>query len=288
MPVPESVVDQAEAQNEGYFGYLARPRTSGQVQEVWNEAAPESAVYTTAACDDCTYKVRTREFMVTVLELPRGEEIDTLDIGDGSGFNVERRGARRLVVRPVGHGYDTSLVVYGRSGAVYPFYLRAEGFNSHNVPDLVVKIDGSVTIGDTSLTPTGFRSPASSGGVIVPPMSEAMAGLTATSPTTPDDDFVADASFDPNALRGWGDYSLWGDDELRPEAIFRDDHFTYIRFGERWKDVELPTAYVVVDDIDELVNTRVQGQTYIIESTRDLITLKSGKSYLCIKYEGDA
>ena len=45
--------------------------------------------------------------------------------------------------------------------------------------------------------------------------------------------------------------------------------------------------YVVVDEIDELVNTRVQGQTYIIESTRPLITLKSGQSYLCIKYTGE-
>ena len=116
----------------------------------------------------------------------------------------------------------------------------------------------------------------------------AIAGLSETNPGTPDGDFVAQSPFDPNALRGWGEYDLWGDETLRPETVFRDDHFTYIRFGKRWKDVELPTAYVVVDGIDELVNTRVQGETYIIESTRPLITLKSGQSYLCIEYTGDA
>ena len=32
--------------------------------------------------------------------------------------------------------------------------------------------------------------------------------------------------FDPSTLRGWGQYGLWGDDDLRPETVFRDDHFT--------------------------------------------------------------
>jgi ComB9 competence protein len=50
--------------------------------------------------------------------------------------------------------------------------------------------------------------------------------------------------------------------------------------------VELPTAYVVVDGIDELVNTRVQGTTFIVESTHRLITLKSGQSFMCIQYKG--
>ena len=55
------------------------------------------------------------------------------------------------------------------------------------------------------------------------------------------------------------------------------------RRGGRGK---LPTAYVVVDGIDELVNTRVRGSTYIVESTQRLISLKSGKKYLCIRYTG--
>ncbi|WP_413208535.1 TrbG/VirB9 family P-type conjugative transfer protein [Rhodospirillum sp. A1_3_36] len=88
-------------------------------------------------------------------------------------------------------------------------------------------------------------------------------------------------------MRGWGDYSLWGSDNtLKPRTVYRDDYFTYIKFGDRWKDIELPTAYVVVDEIDELVNTRVDGDTFIVESTRPLITLKSGASYLCIRYDG--
>ncbi len=118
-------------------------------------------------------------------------------------------------------------------------------------------------------------------------IAEAINGLKETNPTTKGKDFVEEATFDPNALRGWGKYKLWGSEELKPETVFRDDQFTYIKFGDKWKNIELPTAYVVVDKIDELVNTRIQGQTFIVESTRKLITLKSGKSFLCIEYPGD-
>ncbi|WP_142850707.1 TrbG/VirB9 family P-type conjugative transfer protein [Telmatospirillum sp. J64-1] len=300
MPVPDSVVNQARDQAEGMFGPLARPRTSGQIQEVWDASLAQDSVYETDMCGSCTYKIRTREHMVTLVELPRGEVIEAVDLGDKSGFSVRTRGERRLVVQPVGHGYDTSLVVYGKSGAVYSFYMRAEGFNSENIPDLLVRIQGSVLIdkdpavagimvndrgnvGEADPAPELPPMPVSFSGSV----EKAIAGLKETNPGTPEGDFVAEAKFDPNALRGWGQYKLWGsDNSLRPETVFRDDYVTYIRFGEKWKDIELPTAYVVVDGIDEVVNTRVEGQTYIIESTRPLITLKSGNSYLCIEYEG--
>lgn len=283
-PPPDSVLEQAEQQQEGIYGHLVRPRTAGQIQRVWDKAGQDIAAYTTAACSGCTYKVRVREWMVTVIELPRGESIDTIDLGDTRGFQVARRGGHRLAVRPVGHGYDTNMVVYGKSGAVYPFYLRAEGFNSTSAPDLLVRIDGMVPGPAGEMTVADTR-PADG------PATIQLASLSSTLPGIPPvpapKDFVREVPFDPSKLRGWGEYRLSGsDDSLKPETVFRDDYFTYIRFGDRWKEIELPTAYVVVDDVDELVNTRVVGETYIIESTRPRITLKSGKSWLCITHEG--
>ncbi|MEQ8664843.1 MAG: TrbG/VirB9 family P-type conjugative transfer protein [Rhodospirillales bacterium] len=295
MPVPASVVEQTRDQLEGDYGNLKRPRTSGQIQRAWDKSEDDAAVYVTAMCESCTYKVRLREYMVSVLELPRGEVIDAVDLGDKTGFSVRQRGPRRLALRAVGHGYDTNMLVYGRSGHVYPVYLRAEGFNSENVPDVVVRIEGSVMLDDDPDVSGLGHDDDERKATALPPMdtpfpgeaTDALQGLTETNPGTPAGDFVAEAAFDPDALRGWGEYELSGSDELRPETVFRDDRFTYVKFGKRWNDVELPTAYVVVDGIDELVNTRVQGETYIIESTRPLITLKSGMSYLCIKYPGD-
>jgi hypothetical protein len=471
MPVPDSVVKQAKDQAEGRFGPMVRPRTSGQIQDAWDYAEKSDGVYVTDVCETCTYRVRTREYLVTLIELPAGEEITRIDVGDPRSWSVNKRDERRIAIRPASYGYDTSMIVYGGSGHVYPFYLRAEGVNSINMPDLLVRLKGSVTTKDdmtvamlrpqqrmrygsgmqrTALQneagiilpdpvtgkyqdiqeipldnqgnpiqltgpdgtplkgdyqprvtgyyqgrpiienmPTGTAdAPGStshpdlvagrfdSDGNLVAPLnydgtlpvyaddagqtgagslagknvsgsgatitrtqngtitstgrtytnqpvksgsgetnapsnkSSALNGdspntsnqndsannkelaaavhdLGDTDPGTPADDFIADAGFDPNKLRGWGDYDLWGDDELRPVTVFRDDYFTYIRFGDRWKDLELPTAYVVVDGVDELVNTRIQGHTYIIESTQRLISLKSGMKFLCIEYEGD-
>jgi ComB9 competence protein len=299
-PVADSVVAQAEDHAEGLFPVMSRAAVGGQIQEAWDDTDNETGVFSYALCETCTYKVRVREHMVTVLELPEGEIIDRADVGDGGTFDVKPRGPRRLAIKPRGFGIDTSLLVYGMSGNIYPFYLRAESFNSVNVPDLIVRITGQVTIEDMEVAGIhlikGRLDPLSG----LPAMmedpttdskSEAVAGLETPDPDRKANDFVQEAKFDPNALRGWGEYKLWagGPDgkTMEPETVFRDDHFTYIRFGARWKNLELPTAYVVVDDIDELVNTRIQGQTFIVESTRNLITLKSGLSYLCIKFEGD-
>lgn len=300
-PVPSSVVNQAEAQAQGQFTAMDRASVGGQVQTAWDNAEETAGVFRYPFCGTCTYKVRLREHMVTVIELPEGETIEKADVGDGKSFDVQQRGPRRLAVKPKGYGIDTNLMIYGVSGTVYPIYLRAESFNSVNVSDLMVRIEGAVSSQEievaaiTTHVPVGADSAQADPVDGIPPLtvdekSAVVDGLNTPDPNRAEGDFVQEAPFDPDKLRGWGDYKLWAggpDGEgLRPETVFRDDHFTYIRFGDKWKDVELPTAYVVVDGVDELVNTRVQGRTYIIESTHKLITLKSGKSFMCIEYGG--
>ncbi|GAB3129057.1 hypothetical protein GCM10027256_32650 [Novispirillum itersonii subsp. nipponicum] len=296
MPPPASVIMQANNQQEGVYGYLERPRSAGQIQQIWDDASQKAGIYTVDACADCSYKVQVREWMVTTIELPRGEVIESVDLGDQRGFQVSQRGKGRLAVRPVGHGYDTNLLIYGKSGAIYPVYLRAIGFNAVEITDFVVRIQGTVSMpedvadmavpeisddkGKAGNTPVNAKQAAASG------LAQAFAG--ADPQASPVQDFVQDAPFDPSKLRGWGQYRLSGnDDTMEPDTVFRDDRFTYIKYGERkWTSTELPTAYVVVDGIDELVNTRVMGDVFVIESTRPKITLKSGESYLCITYKG--
>jgi len=300
-PVPDSVVKQAEQQSNGEFTSMRRSEVGGQVQEAWDDAEATDGVHRTPFCGACTYKVRLREHMVTAIELPYGETIERIDNGDKPNFEVFQRGPRLIAVKPLGMGVDTNLIVYGNTGNLYPLYLRAESFNSINVPDQVFRIEGAVTSqeievgGITPLAPASMDSPQGDGASGAPPLSideksAAVDGLNTPAPNRAEGDYVQEAPFDPDKLRGWGEYKLWAggpDGEgLRPETVFRDDYFTYIRFGDKWKDIELPTAYVVVDGIDELVNTRVQGRTYIIESTQRLITLKSGKSFMCIEYGG--
>lgn len=288
VPVPDSVVEQAKEHAEGNFTEMDRVAAGGQVQEAWDRAGPTGGVFKYDLCRDCSYKIRLREQMVSVIELPLGEKIAKVDVGDGKGFQVKPRDDRHIAVKPNGFGIDTSMIVYGKSGQIYPIYLRAESFNSVNVPDLIIKIEGSVTIADEDMAVAVPDASGSSKTSAAPSMlKDLKEPAVASNGSAGSGDFVETAPFNPDRLRGWGKYELWGDDELRPETVFRDDEFTYIRFGSKWKDLELPTAYVVVDGIDELVNTRVQGTTFIVESTQKLISLKSGKHFLCIRYEGD-
>lgn len=300
IPMSGASYTQALEQSEGNYTDMQRQGAGGQIQEAWDkvEANPATGqqrqgVYATRLCEDCVYKVRTRELMTTTITLPEDAVIATADLGDTVGFKVQVKAANMIAVRPSAYGLDTNLNVYTKSGAVYPFYLRAESYNSTNVPDLIVKILGRekpvVIEGPTGagIGATGGPERQEKGSPAKPGDLKAAAIHDLTSPAPPAGDFVRNVPFDPAKLHGWKDYSLKGDSELKPEMVYRDDFFTYIRYGKKWDGMELATGYVTIDGIDELVNTRVQGSTFIVESVNPLITLKLGKKYLCIRYTGE-
>ncbi|MBC7953624.1 MAG: TrbG/VirB9 family P-type conjugative transfer protein [Rhodospirillaceae bacterium] len=299
IPMSAANYTQALEQSEGLYTEMQRQGPGGQIQEAWDkiEADPATGqkrqgVYAIQLCDDCIYKVRTREMMTTTIILPEDAVIAVPpDLGDPAGFKAKVKTANTIAIRPDLYGTDTNLTVQTKSGRIYAFYLRSEGFNSVNVPDLVVKIVGREkpeVPGLPEQAAAAGTSPRQEKGA-VPKLDAKTAAAVRdlTSPAPPSGDFVRNVPFDPAKLHGWKDYSLKGDSELKPEMVYRDDFFTYIRYGKKWDGMELGTAYVTIDGIDELVNTRVQGSTYIIESVAPLITLKDGKKYLCIQYTGD-
>jgi ComB9 competence protein len=308
-PPPASVVKQAEDQANGQFTKLRRSTIGGQIQEAWDKAPSEAGVVAFKLCDSCVYRVRLRQHMVSNFELPIGETIKKIDNGDRDEFQIEQRGDRRFTIKPYGYGVDSNLLVYGVSGVIYPIYIRTESFNSVNIPDMIVRIEGSVlgkpkTVESLAVDGIGIDdkedghlgSGAASKTPDLPPspdasVANAVAGLKASKPKEPGD-FVQKVEFDPTKLYGWGEFELWGGgphvNELKQsiETVFRDDYMIYIKFKGNF---ELPVGYVVVDQIDELVNTRLNGNTFIIEVEEDrkLFSLKSGETYLCIRYTGD-
>ena len=250
------------------------------IQSAWDDAPERAGVAEYRLCDDCVYRIRTRELMVSTVVLPEDRRIEQVDLGDPVGFEIQTRGGTMVVVRPRAFGIDTNMNVYTDKG-VMSFYLRAEGFDSDHVPDLVVRIEPGDPLAESAIKPPAptISHPREPRGSLIRP-------LDLDNLRNPLMDGSGDIAFDPAKLRGWGQYKLSGAESLRPETVFRDDHFTYVNFGDRWTGIELPVAFVVIDGIDETVNTRIQGQTLIIESTATLISLKSGESYLCIEYNG--
>ena len=177
------------------------------------------------------------------------------------------------------------LLVYGSSGAVYPFYLRAEGFNSGNTPDLMVRINGAVN--GELVAPDFAVEVEADEDVALPAMPLEHIRNPLASPSEIGD-FAQSIAFNPDSLHGWGDYELHGnDDSLRPETVFRDEHFTYVRFGKNWNRGEKASVWAVRDGVDELVNLRVAGTTYIVEAVPERLTFKLGESFLCVVYTGE-
>lgn len=286
-PMPESIHRQAIMQSEGVFPDLDRMGAGGQIQEAWNLSEAHAGVYATRACENCVYKVRTRELMTTTLVLPEDTVIASADLGDPQGFRVQVKAANMIAVRPSAWGLDTNLNVFTKSGAIYPFYLRSESFNSVHVPDVVVKILGREKPEAGAIEIPASARPAEAAPAAKAGSRSAEAMHDLANPKPAGGDFVRTVPFDPAKLHGWKSYSLRGAEELKPEIVYRDDFFTYIRYGAKWDGMELSSAYVTIDGIDELVNSRVQGSTFIVESVAPLITLKNGKKFLCVRYAGD-
>ena len=286
-PLSEASAEQARAQRGGDYGTMERPGMGGgQIQSAFDTSRPSDGVYEARQSRACVHKIRTREFMISTVILPEGTEIAAVDLGDPAGFQAEIRSSNVIAVRPNGYGMDTSMTAHAGGGRVFAFYVRAEGHNSNNIPDLVAMIHGTgLPAGKAGKRAGDGAEPAAAPGApSTGGFGASGEGTMVSRETGEDEDFVERVEFDPATLHGWGDYRLWGSDELRPEAVFRDKRFTYLRYGEKWDGLDLPVAYVVVDGIDELVNTRVQGRTYIIESTAKLIALKSGLRHLCVEY----
>jgi len=274
LPASPDMRQQAEFQAEGVFPDMVRPAGGGQVQDAWNDSKPNQGVHVQRMCEDCVYKVRTREFMTTTIVLPEDAVINSADPGDNVGFQVAVKAKNKLAIRPTGWGMDTNINVYTKSGAIYPLYVRSETVNSMNVPDLVVKIVGRER-------PAGIAAFAEE-------INDEKKAKPAPMPNTArPKDFVRNVPIDPAKFHGWADYKLWGDDSLKPETVWRDDFFTYIRYGRKWDGMELASGYVTIDGIDELVNTRVEGTVFVVESVAPLITLKIGKKFLCVGYSGE-
>jgi len=287
-PIPQSKVEQTKEHINGDYAAMSRRKLEGgDIQSAWDEAQDGEGVFNHEWCRDCTYRALLRDYMITAINLPEGENITGVDVGDPDNFKIKQRDKDTLVIKPVGFGGDSNIIIYGEDNREYPFYIRVEGTNSKNIPDLVYNIVGEIpqefkvekTTKEQSNNTTNKQNNA----------KEDISDLTPGGYMKKDgDDFIQHVPFDPDKLHGWGQYKLWGADELRPKTVYRDDHFTYIKYSkEQWAELELPTAYVVRNDIDELVNTHIKGTTYIIENTSKLITLKADGVYLCIEYLGD-
>ena len=278
-----------EAQVNGEFPKMDRsvPPPLGALQRAWDNADIDAGITRFKYEPGRSFKIMTREAMTTTIRLPEWESIESIILGDQSIYRTQQLNDNTLEVWTTIPGSDTSLKVLGDSQNIYSFYVRSETYNSGNLPDLTVYIDASAP---AISTPANNGPTGTTGATGPTSMFTTGAGVssqaTLVSSTGASPNWLRDLGFDPTRIKR--DRALFGDAELAPDDIFRDDQFTYLCFGEAWDDSSLMVAapYEVGDGVDRQVNFRVSHNCMIVETTGPL-TFRRGDKVLCVRPDTD-
>jgi ComB9 competence protein len=264
-----------EAQVKGDYPAMDRQESLplGAIQHAWDRAGDMAGVYTTIYNPHKVIRLRIREFMTTSVILPQWEVIESTVCGDKSAFHVQvmKSQPHILLIEPGAFiGTDTTLTAFGKSGNVYVFYLRGEGYNSKNVSDVAVYIRARQVYqtGDGKIYQAKQPSHSSKS--------------SQTDPTVLNDkipDYLEEVTFDPSKLNF--DFSMAGDSDIAPERVYSDGILTWFGYGAKLKTTTLPTIYNVVDGIDTPINVNREGNKLVAQAAGSF-TLRSGQKVTCV------
>lgn len=232
--------------------------------------------------------IKLRNGMVTMVNLPNGEQIEDAIVGNDGFFSIDAtQGGRTMYITPApdNMGSDTNLIVTGKSGNVYTFYLRSEPSNASEITysqvDVVLdggaRLPSSMTVANTpsggTMNSVFKKTPAKSGTVGV---------------DGEDYDWIKTMKIDPSEFRFDLDIFVPNPDDyvIAPERVWRDRVFTYIDFGDKVISMtQRPVVSLLVEGGESPVGFRTDGEDgrlLIVEAVGDMV-LRSGQRIVCIK-----
>ncbi len=233
--------------------------------------------------------IKLRNGMVTMVNLPMGEQIEDAVVGHQGFFSIEgSQGDRTLYITPApdNMGSDTNLIVTGKSGNIYTFYLRSEPANAaeitysqvdvvldHNARLPMANSSGAATASGSSMGSIFKKTPKKSGTIGV---------------DGEDYDWIKTMKIDPSEFRFDLDIFVPNPDDyvIAPERVWRDRVFTYIDFGDKVISMtQRPVVALLVEGGESPVGFRTDGQDgrlLIVEAVGDMV-LRSGQRIVCIK-----
>ena len=231
--------------------------------------------------------IRLRNGMVTMINLPEGEVIEDGVIGNEGLFKLDpQKGGRTIYMTPVqtNQGSDTNLIITGKSGNKYLFYLRSEPANSSEISysQVDIVLDGRSTLPSVGTTATNQASSMNS---IFPKKS---AGSSTLGVDGEDYGWIKTMKIDPSEFRFDLDIFVPNPDDfvIAPERVWRDRVFTYIDFGDKVIAMtQRPVVSILVEGGESPVGFRTDGENgrlLIVEAVGDMV-LRSGQRIVCIK-----
>lgn len=269
----------------------------GLTQDAWNEklrSRGESRVnpgYVRYLYNPANvFPIRTRESMITTIKLPDDEELLQAFSGDDQGFQVGIPTPNSIAIKALFPGVDTNLVAYTKSGKIFTFYVRSEGYNAKTASDFLVDVvmAGEGVVEGGSLTAENQ--------VLQDSKYHARAAERIKDPY---------ASLSLDKRERFREYAEWSDfnpgtvvDDLGiyvpkkesggtiPYRVFHDDRFTYIDYGPNATQMtEWPTPLMVVQGVEGPVGFRTAGpggRMLVMEALGTFI-LRNGQRMIIVK-----
>ena len=232
--------------------------------------------------------IKLRNGMVTMVNLPVGEQIEEAIVGNDGYFSIDAtQGGRTMYITPASDnmGSDTNLIVTGKSGNVYTFYLRSEPANASEITysQVDVVLDGGARL-PASMAVAGTPAGGSMNSIFKKtPAKSGTIGVDGE-----DYDWIKTMKIDPSEFRFDLDIFVPNPDDyvIAPERVWRDRVFTYIDFGDKVISMtQRPVVSLLVEGGESPVGFRTDGEDgrlLIVEAVGDMV-LRSGQRIVCIK-----
>ncbi len=278
--------------NIGYAGF----NSLGMTQEAWldplqnlGEGQSRPAYSRYYWSPDLILPIRLREGMITLVNFPTWEMIEDVFIGDSATFDGQISGPSSLLLYPrkgANVGVDTNIIVFGRSGNRYVFYVKSEAVNTERLTNSIIDIDviGGQEGGNGGGSFGSLRGGGAGGGAT-------SGGKSVDSTYTrrfQKSDWLKEIPLDPSKFRFDLEVYVPNPDDvvIAPERVWRDDIFTYIDLGKKSLNMlQRPVVSMIVERVEVPVGFRTKGpdnRLIIVEGVGDMV-LRNGKRIICIK-----
>jgi len=247
---------------------------------------------------DTVLPIRIREGMMTLINLPTWELIEKVHIGSPESFggDVVAPNSLMLYADPSYLGVDSNMIIFGRSGNRYVFYLRSETYNTDKITQSVVDVLVGprwtpVENGGRLKTADGVSTMASDPTV---PSFASRNGTKGSNVITPgtSSDWNNGIDVDPEQIKFDLDVFLPNPDDvdIAPDNVWRDNIFTYIDLGPKALTMtQRPIVNLLLQDTEVPVGFRTRGpnsRLIVVEAIGDLV-LRNGRKLICIKLRRD-
>ena len=230
--------------------------------------------------------IKLRKGIVTMVNLPDGEQLDDGVVGNDGLFQFDpQKNGRSMFITPMGsnQGADTNLIVTGKSGNKYIFYLRSEPSNSSEITysQVDIVLDCNSTLPNATASTTQYAGMNSI-------FKKASTSSSVVGVDGEDYGWIKSMKIDPSEFRFDLDIFVPNPDDyvIAPERVWRDRIFTYIDFGDKVIAMtQRPVVSLLVEGGESPVGFRTDGENgrlLIVEAVGDMV-LRSGQRIVCIK-----